>query len=983
MAAVGMLTCVLVYPVYLLLLTLFRMARSKASFELPAEEADQEALEIDDDLDTSTVGSSLMTFTGIATEVYPDDTNLDPSAKLSKSLHKMASPDAVPTWNDFLSDSSIMVNSLPKLKRGQGSRHLGVDMTLAPEEEDMYSHRNKYFTASDEDLIRKILADGHGQAPRLMDTDQFLSPSEAELSTVFGDKTEVIILQKLNEPRASRCQLASRSASAQAADGSCSLALLPPWCSHTAHVLGLLVCTGAFGVSVWIGVGFSSQVALKWLISGIFSFLASFLVLEPLKVVVEALYFSLAIKRLYPEESDTLVETPQVEHISEKVTRVRPPQGFALFQAKEEAKKVKMLHTMLKNFLVYMLFLLVILLTNYGDSFGDTNARRLQCLVQQQLESTAFGSISKPHEFWIWLSETLLPYLYGNKTLTDTCNVLLGSPRLRQVRSLDGGSTSSPNAQVARMNASDGWAYVHPELPGVWHWGQLSIYDSGGYVKELGNNSRDAGAIVQSLRRWGWPDSRTRVVFLEFTLYNTNTDLYAVVTFLAEFPPAGGAYTSLDVRVIALARQGAGVDLLFVMMVFLLVFVVYFAVHEAQSMKRQGCSYLRRPWHLLQLVITGLSAAALLLHFVCCSAAERQWAHLMRQRGRFTDFYQVAFLRSLFSDSAAVLLFLLTLKAARQLRFLREWSVLGKTVWHSARELAGAAVAFTLVLLSFAQLGYLMFCADLEAFGTLGSATMSLLSVARASLSLHAHLPERALVCLFYISYISLETCIIIKIFAAVFIRNYSLVRSEMYRPAIEPQDYEMVELFVRRLKMWMGISKAKEFRHRVQFEGMEPLPSRSSSASRSLHLPTPDTASDISFNSTSSDQAESLLPGSCQERPETEANMLRLLPVFEALLLQFDRVNKVTEDVYQTECRLELLQRSINRSKGVQMTGILLNKYCLMNPQSDREAEDRKANAPSSLFRHPAHTAIVPMKKRKPTVPKNKVHPNTDMLRT
>ncbi|XP_051790089.1 polycystin-1 isoform X2 [Erpetoichthys calabaricus] len=1058
MAAVGLLTCVLVYPVYLLLLTLFRMARSKASFELPPEEADQEALEIDDDLDTSTVGSSLMTFTGIATEVtahcagifwasqvelalfdhwslllrgwalhwpivncpagtemgalggggwpqltmpiclklaghtngrislqaYPDDTNPDPSAALSKSLHKMASPDVVPTWNDFLSDSSIVVNSLPKLKRGQGSRHLGVDMTLAPEEDDLYSHRNKYFTASDEDLIRKILADGHGQAPRLMDMDQFLSPSESELLTVFGDKTEVIILQKLNEPRTSRCQLASRSAYAQAADGGGSLALLPPWCSHTAHVLGLLMCAGAFGVSVWIGVGFSSQVALKWLISGIFSFLASFLVLEPLKVVVEALYFSLAIKRLYPEESDTLVENPQVEHISEKVTRVRPPQGFALFQAKEEAKKVKMLHTMLKNFLVYMLFLLVILLTNYGDSFGDTNARRLQCLVQQQLESTAFGSISKPHEFWIWLSETLLPYLYGNKTLTDACNVLLGSPRLRQVRSLDaGGSTSSANTRVARMNASDVWAYVPPGLPGVWHWGQLSIYDSGGFVKELGNNSRDAGAIVQSLRRWGWLDSRTRVVFLEFTLYNTNTDLYAVVTFLAEFPPAGGAYTSLDVSVIALARQGAGVDLLFVMMVFLLVFVIYFAVHEAQSMKRQGCSYLRRPWHLLQLVITGLSAAALLLHFVCCSAAERQWDHQLTQRGRFTDFYQVAFLRSLFSDSAAVLLFLLTLKAARQLRFLREWSVLGKTVWHSARELAGAAMAFTLVLLSFAQLGYLMFCADLEAFGTLGSATMSLLSVARASLSLHVHLPEQALVCLFYISYVSLETCIIIKIFAAVFIRNYSLVRAEMYRPAIEPQDYEMVELFVRRLKMWMGISKAKEFRHRVQFEGMEPLPSRSSSASKSLRLPTPDTASDISFNSTLSGQAESLPPGSCQERPETEANMLRLLPVFEALLLQFDRVNKVTEDVYQTECRLELLQRSINRSKGVQMTGILLNKYCLMNPQSDREAEDRKATAPSSLFRHPAHTATVPMKKRKPTVPKNKVHPNTDMLRT
>lgn len=54
----------------------------------------------------------------------------------------------VPHWPDLLNDPSIMANNLPKLKRGQGSRHLGVDMALTSEEEDFYSNRNKYFTAS-------------------------------------------------------------------------------------------------------------------------------------------------------------------------------------------------------------------------------------------------------------------------------------------------------------------------------------------------------------------------------------------------------------------------------------------------------------------------------------------------------------------------------------------------------------------------------------------------------------------------------------------------------------------------------------------------------------------------------------------------------------------------------------------------------------------------------------------------------------------
>lgn len=45
----------------------------------------------------------------------------------------------------------------------------------------------------------------------------------------------------------------------------------------------------------------------------------------------------------------------------------------------------------------------------------------------------------------------------------------------------------------------------------------------------------------------------------------------------------------------------------------------------------------------------------------------------------------------------------------------------------------------------------------------------------------------------------------------SVLLRNYQRARAELYRPAVDLQDYEMVELFLRRLKMWMGLSRAKE----------------------------------------------------------------------------------------------------------------------------------------------------------------------------
>jgi len=65
-------------------------------------------------------------------------------------------------------------------------------------------------------------------------------------------------------------------------------------------------------------------------------------------VLCEAVYYALHVRRLRPEDQDVLVEFPRVERVVQRVTRVRPPQGFALSQARNQARKVQMLHTMLK-----------------------------------------------------------------------------------------------------------------------------------------------------------------------------------------------------------------------------------------------------------------------------------------------------------------------------------------------------------------------------------------------------------------------------------------------------------------------------------------------------------------------------------------------------------------------------------------------------------------------------------------------------------
>ncbi|KAG7281916.1 hypothetical protein CRUP_002974, partial [Coryphaenoides rupestris] len=308
--AAGLVSCLVVYPLYLLLFAIFRTSRSQCvSVEQIPAQVDQESVEIDDFLDNSIGGSSFLLFNGVHDGTNSEETNVDLPTPSNKSvdswtLAEQEETDDRDDWPEMVSDVSVIGGGglgagLPRLKRGQGSRHLGVDMTFNPDDEQGNGQRNKNFTSS--------------------------------------------VVTDVCRPRR-----------------------LPPWCGRAA---------------LWG----------SW-------------------VVCEACYYAVWVRRLRAEDQDVLVDFPRVERVVQRVSRVRPPQGFALSQARHQARKVHMLHTMLKNFLVYMFFLLVVLLLNYSDTAKDTHSLRLRTQLERTLHTPAYHNISR-----------------------DTGAVLLGTLRLRQL----------------------------------------------------------------------------------------------------------------------------------------------------------------------------------------------------------------------------------------------------------------------------------------------------------------------------------------------------------------------------------------------------------------------------------------------------------------------------------------------------------------------------------------------------------------------
>lgn len=139
---------------------------------------------------------------------------------------------------------------------------------------------------------------------------------------------------------------------------------------------------------------------------------------------------------------------------------------------------------------------------------------------------------------------------------------------------------------------------------------------------------------------------------------------------------------------------------------------------------------------------------------------------------------------------------------------MRQWSVFGKTLCRALPELLGAALGLVTLAVAYAQLAVLLVSSCVDSL--MSAAQTLLVTCPRAGWP--ALCPESwRLSPLLCTGLWALRLWGALRLGAVLLRWRYHTLRGELYRPAWEPQDYEMVELLLRRLRLWMGFSKVKE----------------------------------------------------------------------------------------------------------------------------------------------------------------------------
>ncbi|KAL0984070.1 hypothetical protein UPYG_G00136680 [Umbra pygmaea] len=666
--------------------------------------------------------------------------------------------------------------------------------------------------------------------------------------------------------------------------------LLPPWMLRIIYPLVVLVlgaCLAAIGL---YGSYFSSSVVLMWLISALSAFLTSALLLEPLKVCLQALLYAVVFRTVDPEVNDRLGQDAVVSREGGKHGgKVRPPCGFGLLQAKEEARKLRALRSLMKHCLCQMLFLLLVTMMNYQDSVvQDIEGRLLRSAVKHALSSDLKTNTGWEGA-WQWMDNILVPHLHQSPALH-----LVGLPRIRCI-------------------FTPGQERVLP----------------------LGNSSLATRKLLSSLLSARWTAAQLVMLSIDFTQYHRETGVFVCVSVLLQRSHTLTLLSSLSIYPLVIPPSSSGPDLQIALMVLLLLSALFFLGAELWAMVTERAQYVRRGWHWFQLILALLSLATATLRFRFLFLASSCLSQHQSRPDSFIEFHSAALLARKSTQISAVLLTLLFLKMVGTLRFVRRWVVFGRVLQQARREMAAVAILLVLLTLLFTHTGHMLFSRSVDGFVSMRQAVGSVLSMFRGRLVLQrlsrAH---PVLGPLYALSLLGLGGWLLARFSGAVLLRTYRFVHDEMYLTSMEPQDYEMVEFFVKRLKLWMGLTKAKEFRHTVKFEGLVAPPSRSSRASRASILSSSISSSRSSYlsspgprSSTTSLQSDDSGVSDVAAF-DIQPYLERLLPCVEALLSRFDRINQLTTDIYGLEKRLVEVQSSrVRRTRqghGERGTGVV-----------------------------------------------------------
>nr|XP_040057277.1 polycystic kidney disease protein 1-like 2 isoform X1 [Gasterosteus aculeatus aculeatus] len=541
---------------------------------------------------------------------------------------------------------------------------------------------------------------------------------------------------------------------------------LPWWFVFVGWLL-VIACSFVSGFFTMLyGLKFGKDRSVSWLVSMCVSFFQSVLVIQPLKVLCLAVFFALIIKKVEDEDFRNVEFEGNLGDVKDQQMNKRdpslyePPPAADIEKMKRNTVMQQKAFALLKEILTYVGFMWMLLLLAHGQK--DPNVFFLHRHIRDSFSSQTSDSMSLTDVF-TWANTLLLSNLFGVYPgfITDGNSKLVGNARLRQLRvqsnscqiaapmlhfapdcnapysweAEDMGSYGTGWNRSERVDTSTGtsgpWTYqTQSELRSYPIWGQMVLYRGGGYVAELGPDSQNATSTLDYLFKNRWLDVYTRAIFVEFTVYNANVNLFCIVTLLLETSAVGAFQFHSELHSVRLYQSTDNLHIFVVAAeIIYLLFILYYMFLQGKLMKQQRWTYFRCKWNLLELTIILLSWSAVAVFVKRTLLGNRDMTYYENHKHQFASFYETATADSALQYLVAFLVLLATFKLWHLLRLNPKMNVITAALQRAWNDICSFLVVILIMFVAYSVSSNLIYGWKISSYKTFTDALLTIIGL--------------------------------------------------------------------------------------------------------------------------------------------------------------------------------------------------------------------------------------------------------------
>ena len=241
------------------------------------------------------------------------------------------------------------------------------------------------------------------------------------------------------------------------------------------------------------------------------------------------------------------------------------------------------------------------------------------------------------------------------------------------------------------------------------YFGQYSQYTGGGYVFNMKNDLEGLINDLNTLQKLSWIDKRTRAIFIEFSLYNPNLNLFSFSEMLFEIISSGNVLPSATFISTNFWSPSREVTVTGCLIAYMIVIVILMT-NEMNNIKKKAFRYFVEFWSLVDLTLFACSWAALAIYLYKLYALHYLLNEI--QENSIQSYINMSSLSNQ-NETLGILFsfcsFIATIKMIKLLRFDNDLLFLIEVVQRSFSKFLSFSIAILIIWLAYLQLMYLIY----------------------------------------------------------------------------------------------------------------------------------------------------------------------------------------------------------------------------------------------------------------------------------